>query len=108
MSKPHTILRNAFWGVPCGGTIDILYVYLDKIASWQSQIKDDRVRLQLDLGDAGEFPHFPNYKTIDENILKPFGLTELTSKQVNLLADLTCWVVRESQSTIQSFLGGKL
>jgi hypothetical protein len=106
VSKTHTILPNPFWGIPGGGTIDILYVYLDKVESWKSQIKDDWVKLQLELGDAGEFAHFPNYKTIDENPLDPFSLTELTAKQVNLLADLTCWVVRNSQSTIQNFIGG--
>ena len=42
------------------------------------------MKLQLDLGDAGEFPHFPNYKTIDENLIPPWSLTELTPKQVNL------------------------
>lgn len=106
VAKTHTIQANPFWGVPVGGTIDVLYVYLDQVASWKSQITDDWVKLQLDLGDVGEFPHFPNYKTIDENVLPPWSLTQLTPKQVNLLADLTCWVVRNSQSTIQSFIGG--
>ncbi len=106
VAKTHTIQANPFWGVPAGGTIDVLYVYLDQVASWRSQITDDWVKLQLDLGDVGEFPHFPNYKTIDENVLPPWSLTLLTPKQVNLLADLTCWVVRSSQSAIQSFIGG--
>jgi hypothetical protein len=106
VTKTHTIQANPFWGIPPGGTIDVLYVYLDQVASWTSQIQDDWVKLQLDLGDVGEFPHFPNYKTIDETLVPPWSLTELSPKQVNLLADLTCWVVRNSQSTIQSFIGG--
>ncbi|HEV7766751.1 MAG TPA: hypothetical protein VGQ76_17250 [Thermoanaerobaculia bacterium] len=104
VAKTHTIQANPFWGVPAGATIDILYVYLDKVSVWESQIKDDWVKLQLDLGDTGEFPHFPNYKTIDENIIDPFSLTEYTPRQVNLLADLTCWVVLNSRSTIESFI----
>ena len=56
------------------------------------------------LGDVGEFPHFPNYKTIDENLLPPWSLTQLTPRQVNLLADLTCWVVLQHRSTIEQFV----
>jgi len=106
VAQTHAIQANAYWGVPAGGTIDVLYIYLDRVEAWTSQITDDWVKVQLDLGDVGEFPHFPNYKTIDENLDRPLSLTELTPKQVNLLADLTCWVVRTSQNTIQSFIGG--
>lgn len=106
VTKTHTIQANSYWGIPAGGTIDVLYVYLDQVEAWKSQITDDWVKLQLDLGDAGEFPHFPNYKTIDETLIPPWSLTELSPKEVNLLADLTCWVVRNSQSTIQSFING--
>jgi hypothetical protein len=105
VSATHEIQANAYWGIPAGGSIEVLYVYLDQVESWKSQIKDDWVRGQLDAGDLGEFPHFPNYKTIDETALPPWSLTKLSSRQVNLLADLTCWVVRNCQSTIQSFLG---
>lgn len=104
VSKTHTIQQNDFWGVPAGGTIDILYFYLDKVETWKSQITDDWVKLQLDLGDAGEFRHFPNYKTIDESLVPPWSLTQYTPKQVNLLADLTCWVVTQNQSTIEAFV----
>lgn len=106
VTKTHTIQANPYWGVPAGATIDVLYVYLDQVLSWKSQINDDWVQLQLDLGDVGELPHFPNYKTIDETAIPPWSLTELSPKQVNLLADLTCWVVCNSQSTIQSFIAG--
>ncbi len=105
VSATHAILPNSYWGIPGGGSIEVLYFYLDQVTSWKSQIKDDWVKLQLDLGDAGEFAHFPNYKTIDETLVPPWSLTELSPKKVNLLADLTCWVVRNSQSTIQSFIG---
>lgn len=104
VSKTHTIQKNDFWGIPAGGTIDILYVYLDQVETWKSQIKDEWVKLQLDLGDVGELPHFPNYKTIDENLIPPWSLTQLSAKQVNLLADLTCWVVLQNQATIEAFI----
>jgi hypothetical protein len=109
----HVLQENQFWGLPGGGTVDVLYVYLGKVEAWQSQITDKVVRDELKLGDLGMFPHFPNYKTIDENIVptigehlpSPWGLTELTPQQVNLLADLTCWVVRNSGGAFKSFIG---
>ncbi|HUP62108.1 MAG TPA: hypothetical protein VNA69_17000 [Thermoanaerobaculia bacterium] len=82
----------------------MLYVYLDQVESWKKQIKDEWVKIQLDLGDLGEFPHFPNYKTIDENINPLWSLTKLTQRQVNLLAALTCWVVRSNEATFKGFL----
>jgi hypothetical protein len=105
VSATHAIVPNPYWGIPGGGSIEVLYFYLDQVQSWTSQIKDDLVRDELKLGDLGEFAHFPNYKTIDETLVPPWSLTELSPKKVNLLADLTCWVVRNSQSTIQSFIG---
>jgi hypothetical protein len=104
VSKTHTIQKNDWWGIPAGGTIDVLYFYLDKVEAWKSQIKDDWVKLQLDLGDVGEFPHFPNFKTIDEDLIPPWSLTQYSPKQVNLLADLTCWVVTQNQGTIEAFI----
>ena len=100
----HVIQENPFWGVPAGGTVDVLYVYLDAVEDWKKQLGDLAVRAELDLGDIGMFPHFPNYKTIDENLIPIWGLTELTARQVNLLADLTCWVVRESGDVFGKFV----
>ncbi|MFL6244700.1 MAG: hypothetical protein ACJ74H_01650 [Thermoanaerobaculia bacterium] len=104
VAKTHTILPNAYWGIAGGGTIDILYIYLDEVTSWKSQLTDDWVKFQLDLGDVGEFAHFPNYKTVDENVIPPWSLTQLTPKQVNLLADLTCWVVLQNAGKFKEFI----
>lgn len=109
----HVLQENRYWGLPGGATVEMLYVYLGNVGAWRSQLTDHVVRTELDLGDVGMFPHFPNYSTIDENIIPtigedprpPWGLTELTPQQVNLLADLTCWVVRNSGGAFQSFIG---
>ncbi|HEX9982079.1 MAG TPA: hypothetical protein VGF69_02340 [Thermoanaerobaculia bacterium] len=101
----HQIVRNPQrdgelgWGVPGGGSVEVLWVYLDKVDAWKDKLTDRDVRIQVDLAPTGigDFAHFPNYKTIDENILPPWSLTELTAKQANLLAALTCWVVRQSK-----------
>lgn len=100
----HDIVANPWWGVPGGGQVEVVWFYLDEVSTWKSQIGSDEVKFQLDLGDAGEFAHFPNYKTIDENPLTPWSLTQLSARQVNLLADLTCWVVRESRAELEALL----
>ena len=102
-STTHELVENPWWGLPGGGSVEMLYVYLDQVESWKKQLKLE-VRAELDLGDLGEFPHFPNYKTIDENINPPWGLTKLTQRQVNLLAALTCWVVRSNEATFKNFV----
>jgi hypothetical protein len=99
----HQVLANSTWGVN-SGSVEILWVYLDEVTSWKSQLTDDWVKVQLDLGDVGAFPHFPNYKTVDED--GTGTLTKLTAPQVNLLADLTCWVVRENASVFTDFING--
>ncbi|HYI08467.1 MAG TPA: hypothetical protein VEK57_05325 [Thermoanaerobaculia bacterium] len=102
--KTHVLQKNTYWGLAAGGIVDVMYVYLDEVQTWRAQLTDHALRTELDLRDLGMFPHFPNYHTIDENIIPtpgekiipPWNLTEFTPQQVNLLADLTCWVVRNS------------
>ncbi|HEX7153809.1 MAG TPA: hypothetical protein VF618_20135 [Thermoanaerobaculia bacterium] len=103
----HQVLENQWWGLPGGGTVDVLWVYLDRVDAWKDKLTDKDVRLQVDLAPTGigDFAHFPNYKTIDENILPPWSLTEYTARQANLLAALTCWVVRNSKDAFQKLLG---
>jgi hypothetical protein len=99
----HDVLANTSWGVNAG-SVEILWVYLDQVSAWSSQITDSWVNQQLGLGSSGAFPNFPNYKTVDEDGLAT--LTQLTAPQVNLLADLTCWVVRENANAFTSFVNG--
>jgi hypothetical protein len=112
LQATHVLQENGYWGVPAGATVEVLYVYLDEVHEWRSQLTDIDLRAELDLRELGMFPHFPNYKTIDENltptpgetIIPPWNLTELTPQQVNLLADLTCWVVRNDASKFTGFI----
>lgn len=107
VSSTHTIQQNDWWGIPANfGTIEILWVYLDQVSAWQSQLTDSMVISELNKGDFGAFPRFPNYLTVDENKIPPDSLTELTAVQVNLLADLTCWVVRNYSSSFTTFISG--
>lgn len=102
-SSSHQLQRNDWWGLAGGSTVNVLWVYLDTVKDWQGAIKSDEVRIELDLGNhgIGSFPHFPNYRTIDEN-LPVWSLVKLTRSQVNLLSDLTCWVVRNSAAAFKA------
>ncbi|HET7434334.1 MAG TPA: hypothetical protein VFN10_06425 [Thermoanaerobaculia bacterium] len=106
VSMTHDIVQNNWWGIPGGGSIEILWVYLDRVKAWEDQLTDDYIKAQLLLADAGlgDFPHFPNYATVDEDKISPDSLTELSARQVNLLADLTCWVVSNYSSTFTNFI----
>ncbi len=103
----HEVQANDWWGVQGGWTVRILWFYLDRVKSWESQLPRG-IRRSIELGNepivaAGPYRYFPNYKTIDENLLE---LVELTRRQVNLLADLTCWNLTENRQAIDDFLSG--
>ncbi len=101
----HEVQANAWWGIEGGWKVRVLWFYLERVKDWESQLKRS-IRWQISLGNKGfgflsPYRDFPNYKTIDEDVL---DLVELTPRQVNLLADLTCWTITENQATIQKFL----
>lgn len=98
----HEVLANTSWGVN-SGSVEILWVYLDQVTQWSSQLTDPWVIQQLQPGGTA-FPNFPNYKTVDED--GTATLTQLTPQQVNLLADLTCWVVTANASQFTDFING--
>lgn len=108
------VQSNDWWGVPGNWTTRICWVYLDRAAAWESQLYDGVApRTGRTLAQAinegndpyfpsGPFQQFPNYRTAAENFP---DLIELTKQQVNLLADLTCWVVMENHHQLQQVLG---
>jgi hypothetical protein len=99
----HEVLANSSWGVNAG-SVEILWVYLDQVTSWETQITDTWTQQQLQAGTSGAFPNFPNYKTVDEDGLG--SITTLTAPQVNLLADLTSWVVLQNAQMFLNFVNG--
>ena len=103
VSMTHEVLANTSWGVNAG-SVEILWVYLDQVTDWSSQLTDSWVISELGKGTSGAFANFPNYKTVDED--GTGTLTQLTPQQVNLLADLTCWVVRQNATQFTSFISG--
>ncbi|WP_046758885.1 patatin-like phospholipase family protein [Kordia jejudonensis] len=85
-----TTVKNEWWGIPAGHTVEILWVYNETVPEWQNKLQAP-VLNEICLGPKGEFPDFPLYKLIFEN-----GFTKgisLTTAQVNLLYQLSAWNV---------------
>ncbi|MCA9965276.1 MAG: hypothetical protein KC423_13560, partial [Anaerolineales bacterium] len=102
--QTHTVQTNTWWGLPGGWDVDICWVYNDRVASWEQQLPDhlqEQIKLGNDFLPVGPFRHFPNYLTVDEDLL---DLVKLTPAQVNLLANLSCWNVMQSESLLQPLL----
>lgn len=77
-----TVLANPHYGVPAG-TTDILWVYLNPVSWWRSNLHDT-VRAAMDI-EFWNYSMFPNYYTIEQ--------LNLNNQQVNLLAHLASWNV---------------
>lgn len=102
--QTHTVQSNPWWGLQGGWEVEICWVYNDRVASWEQQLPS-HLQAQISLGNGpiplGPFRHFPNYLTVDQNLL---DLVQLTPAQVNLLADLSCWNVMQSATALQTLL----
>lgn len=70
------VKTNPWFGVAGGKTVTVLWTYLNKAASWTSQLTSD-VSSELT-------SDFPNYATLS---------TELKAEDVNLIGNLTAWCV---------------
>lgn len=77
MDQPHL-------GVEAYTLGKILWVVNMEVKDFNNQL-EEAIKLELDAGDLGAFPHFPYYETISQ--------LHLTTSQVNLLAHLSCWNV---------------
>ncbi len=88
---------------------NICWVYLDESKKWLEAINnnvnkngnDNQNFISNITEHRGEFKHFPHYKTFFNN-LPSITLIDLSHKQVNLLANLTAWTVREGAQTIRN------
>ncbi len=84
---------------------NICWVYLDRSKKWLADIKkNDNINMEM-INDIdkykGEFKHFPHYWTFLNNLPR-ITLIDMSHKQVNLLANLTAWTVREGAQTIRN------
>ncbi len=101
-----TTVANDWWGVAAGQTVDVIWVYNDRVTAWEQQLHRE-VHDAVRKGNSDVFFHgplelFPNYKTAGENTL---DIVELTNVQVNALANLTCWTVMHNRDLFTDALG---
>jgi hypothetical protein len=77
-----TTVANSWFGVAAGRQVTVIWVYLEYVKSWYDAITDPLVRGKVD--ELRLLAHFPHYGTLK---------TELDAVEINLLANLTAWVV---------------
>eukprot|EP00930_Biecheleria_cincta_P022227 TRINITY_DN16265_c0_g1_i1.p1 TRINITY_DN16265_c0_g1~~TRINITY_DN16265_c0_g1_i1.p1 ORF type:complete len:731 (-),score=110.78 TRINITY_DN16265_c0_g1_i1:288-2414(-) len=101
--KRMKIQKNTWWGIDGGWDADIIFVYLDKSSDFESQLPADTVA-DLQKGSWGSFAYFPHYLPAFQNTGEG---TALTGAQVNLLAPLGEYYVRENADMFRSLLHGR-
>ena len=78
----------------------------ERAPAWEARLDAD-VRRAIEEGQppgaTGPFARFPFYRTEGQN---PGCLVRLTAPQVNLLAELSCWVVVEHAGLLREVLRG--
>ncbi len=84
-----TTIENDWWGIPANQTYDILWVYNETVANWESQL-DSTLQAEINAGKDGLFPNFPQYALMFEDF--PF-LVKYTPEMTNLLYELQAWNV---------------
>ena len=97
---------NAWWGVAGGWEVEVCWVYNERAPAWEARLDAD-ARRAIEAGQgpdpSGPFARFPFYRTEGQN---PGCLVRLTAPQVNLLAELSCWVVVEHAAELGRVLRG--
>jgi hypothetical protein len=86
-----TTLANPWFGVAAGRQVSVLWVYLERVKAWYDQLSP-AVKEILGPFDA-MMSDFPHYSTIFASQLSP--------TEINLLANLTGWMVRSAQDQLQ-------
>jgi hypothetical protein len=90
-SQQLTTVENNWFGVAANRNVTVLWVYLERVKAWYDELSP---AVQNILGPFDSMMSgFPHYSTI-------FG-TQLSPTEINLLANLTGWIVMNAQSQFQ-------
>ncbi len=84
--RPWKVLENAFYEIKPYDGLQICWVYNHAVDAWSRQISDAGVQKLLAGKDFQSFPWYDTFKQLKLNIA-----------HVNLLADLTGWVVTDAE-----------
>ena len=105
-----TTVANPVANILGGRQITVVWIYNNRVNSWQNQITDSTIQAALAEGQSnqnetgiflaksgsGPLANFPNYYTVDQIYLAP--------EAVNMLAQLSAWNVQQLQQQIESLL----
>ncbi|GBG30927.1 Cytosolic phospholipase A2 zeta [Hondaea fermentalgiana] len=99
--QTYEVLPNEWWGIKGGWDVTIMWVYLEKVRSFELQLPRETTE-EIDKGRKGLFPHFPNYKTFGQKKGKWIE-PALTTEQANLLAAQCEWTILHEADRFTSF-----
>jgi hypothetical protein len=90
---------NRWVGIAGGKTVNVLWVYTNRVRAWYDLLIPEVQAILGAFSDPMTFSNFPHYPTFS---------TDLTPTKVNLLSNLTAWVVAgdPNKALFQSMYGG--
>lgn len=98
--KTYKIVANRHYGIKGDWESEILWVYNFKPKPWTDDLGDNlKEKLSYKSWWKKRFPYF---KTSYQN--RP-SVVDMSPLQANLLANLTCWVVRKNKALFKEMLG---
>ena len=93
----YPVRRARHYGIESGWEVTVLWVYNERVASWESKLREE----VADLVSSGSLGSFPHYKTFFQN---PPKLIDLSATQVQMLAHLSCWNVTSNSADLEQML----
>lgn len=95
LSFSEEVLRNEWWGIAGGWTVEVVVIYLEHSRNFEGLLPVD-TQEQLALGQRGAFDEYPAYATT---------LGGGTNAQYNLLAATSEYFVRQNEGLMRGILG---
>lgn len=94
----YTVCQNSHYQIKGNYKVNVCWVYNEAVKTWSNALSTEVRRLVADL------PRFPHYCTFFQN---PPKVIDLSVKEVNALAHLSCWNVTTHAQTIRNHFGFK-
>lgn len=93
----HQVLDNAHYGIEGGRTVEVLWVYNERVPEWERELPvGTRNRIA-----SGSLSNFPHYRTFFQNAT---GTIDLTKTQVTLLKQLSAWNIVSNEDQFRDML----
>ena len=98
LQKGLVTIANPVANIAAGREVDVLWVYNNPVANWESAITDPGIQADLAKRSDPASPlwNFPNYSTVDQ--------IYLCVEAVNMVAQLSAWNVQQLSGAIAALL----